>query len=126
LLRSKVLQKTFSTKIRLGDHILSTNPDCDSNVCSLPYQEYSVVQAIIHPLYGVGGKFRNDIAILQLDFPAQLNRSLMLCPACLVVLSVAATNQLVNKVALVASTRLVNFQASAAIYLSADLQQILT
>jgi hypothetical protein len=65
--------KKFSTKIRLGDHILSTNPDCDSNVCSLPYQEYGIVQAIIHPLYGVGGKFRNDIAILQLDFPAQLN-----------------------------------------------------
>jgi len=51
----------------------------------------------------------------------------MLCPACLVVLSVAVTNQLVNKVALVAaSTRLVNFQTSAAIYLSADLQRILT
>jgi hypothetical protein len=50
----------------------------------------------------------------------------MLCLACLVVLSVAATNQLVNKVALVAGTRLVNFQASAAICLSADLQRILT
>jgi len=51
----------------------------------------------------------------------------MLCPACLVVLSVAVTNQLVNKVALVAAgTRLVNFQTSAAIYLSADLQRILT
>jgi hypothetical protein len=34
---------------------------------------------------------------------------------------VAATNQLTNKVALVASTRLVNFQASAATLLSADL-----
>ena len=41
----------------------------------------------------------------------------MLCPVCLVVLSVAATNQLVNKVVLVAGTRLVNFQTSAAIYL---------
>jgi hypothetical protein len=45
----------------------------------------------------------------------------MLCPASLVVLSVAAVNQLQNMVALVAGTRLVNFQASAAIYLSADL-----
>ncbi len=34
---------------------------------------------------------------------------------------VAATNQQTNKVALVAGTRLVNFQASAATYLSADL-----
>jgi hypothetical protein len=39
---------------------------------------------------------------------------------------VAATNQLANSVALVAGTRLVNFQASAAILLSADLHQILT
>jgi hypothetical protein len=34
---------------------------------------------------------------------------------------VAATNQRTNKVALVAGTRLVNFQARAATYLSADL-----
>ena len=34
---------------------------------------------------------------------------------------VAATNQRTNKVALVAGTRLVNFQASAATLLSADL-----
>ncbi len=33
----------------------------------------------------------------------------------------AATNQLENKVALVAGTRLVNFQTSAAIYLPADI-----
>ena len=45
----------------------------------------------------------------------------MLDQACLLVLSVAAANQLVNNVALVAGTRLVNFQASAATYLSADL-----
>ncbi len=47
----------------------------------------------------------------------------MLCPACLVVPSVAAVNQLVNKVALVAGTRLVNFQASAATYLSCDIDK---
>jgi hypothetical protein len=35
----------------------------------------------------------------------------------------SAANQLLNKVALVAGTRLVNFQASAATYLSADLFQ---
>jgi hypothetical protein len=33
----------------------------------------------------------------------------------------SAANQLLNKVALVVGTRLVNFQASAATYLSADL-----
>jgi len=49
----------------------------------------------------------------------------MLCPACLVVLSVSSANQLANSVALVVGTRLVNFQASAAIFLSADLQRIL-
>jgi hypothetical protein len=35
----------------------------------------------------------------------------------------SAANQLQNKVALVAGTRLVNFQASAATYLSADLRR---
>jgi len=49
----------------------------------------------------------------------------MLCPACLVVLSLTTTNQLANSMALVAGTRLVNFQASAAIFLSVDLQGIL-
>jgi hypothetical protein len=38
----------------------------------------------------------------------------------------AATNQLVNMMALVAGTRLINFQASAAILLSADLLRIYT
>ncbi len=50
-------------------------------------------------------------------------RSLMLCPACLLVLSVVVTNQQANKVALVASTRLVNLKASAANLLSVDLLQ---
>ncbi len=40
----------------------------------------------------------------------------MLCPACLLVLSMAATNQLANNVALVAGTRLVNLKASAATF----------
>ncbi len=40
----------------------------------------------------------------------------MLCPACLLVLSMAATNQLANNVALVAGTRLVNSKASAATF----------
>ncbi len=41
----------------------------------------------------------------------------MLCRACLLVLSMAATNQLANNVALVAGTRLVNLKASAATFL---------
>ncbi len=40
----------------------------------------------------------------------------MFCPACLLVLSMAATNQLSNNVVLVAGTRLVNSKASAATY----------
>ena len=40
----------------------------------------------------------------------------MLCPACLLVLSMAATNQLANNMALVAGTRLVNSKASAATF----------
>jgi hypothetical protein len=38
----------------------------------------------------------------------------------------SAANQLLYKVALVAGTRLVNFQASAATYLSADLLRLQT
>ena len=50
----------------------------------------------------------------------------MLCPACLVVLSLSAANQLANSMALVVGTRSVNFQASAVVFLSADLLRILT
>jgi hypothetical protein len=50
----------------------------------------------------------------------------MLCPTCLVVFSLSAANQLANSMALAASTRLVNIQASAAIFLTADLLRILT
>jgi hypothetical protein len=69
----KFFKIQFRTKIRLGDHILSSNPDCFSNVCSLPYQEYSVAQAMIHPFYKAGGFLWNDIAVLQLDRLAQQN-----------------------------------------------------
>jgi hypothetical protein len=43
----------------------------------------------------------------------------------LAVLSLSEANQLANSMALVAGTILVNFQASAAIFLPADLLQIL-
>ena len=42
----------------------------------------------------------------------------MLCPACLLVLSMAATNHLANNVALVAGTRFVNSKASAATFVT--------
>ncbi len=42
----------------------------------------------------------------------------MLCTACLLVLSVASTNQLINKVELVAGTRIVNLRTSAAIFVN--------
>jgi len=46
---------------------------------------------------------------------------MLLCPACQLVLSVAATNQLANRVVLLASTILVTLRASAATLLSDDL-----
>jgi hypothetical protein len=55
-----------------------------------------------------------------------LYRSLMLCPACLVVLSLATKKSAGKYGGASSQQRLVNFQASAAICLSADLLWIFT
>ncbi len=52
-------------------------------------------------------------------------RSLILCPACLFVLSLSSANQLTNSMELVADTRLINLGASAAILILANLLRIL-
>ena len=60
----------FSTKVRLGDHTLSTDPDCSpSGFCAPSYQEFKIIKAIPHRDYG--SNFENDIALLVLDKPAK-------------------------------------------------------
>jgi hypothetical protein len=55
----------FSTKIRLGDHTLSTDEDCYHEACAPRYQEFGIARAVPHQSYKTYEK--DDIAILILD-----------------------------------------------------------
>ena len=61
----------FRTTVRVGEHKLSTNPDCTSDdkdaICAEPPQDYKIAKIIFHPKYNTPNPFRNDIAILQLN-----------------------------------------------------------
>ncbi len=61
----------FSTKIRLGEHTLSTVEDCSPGICAPRFQEFSIVKAIPHQLYK--NFSYHDIAILIMDQPAREN-----------------------------------------------------
>ncbi len=64
-----MLISKFRTKIRLGDHTLSSEEDCYAGVCAPRYQEFSITKVIPHQLYGKLDE--NDIAILILDKDAR-------------------------------------------------------
>ena len=58
----------YRSHIRLGDHTVGTDPDCDSEICAEPHQQFSVVSAIPHPDYDKNTN-SHDIAIIKLDRP---------------------------------------------------------
>ena len=63
----------FRTTVRVGEHKLSTNPDCTSDdkdaICAEPPQDYKIAKIIFHPKYNTPNPFRNDIAILEIGIP---------------------------------------------------------
>lgn len=76
--------------VRLGEHRLSSNIDCglDPNqpsnsepICNDTPQDFDIEEIIFHPDYGVPHVFRNDIALLRLNRPA--NFSDFVQPICL-------------------------------------------
>lgn len=72
------------TFVRVGETDLSTAVDCnfddDEHDCADPYQDIPVAQFITHPNYS-SSKKKNDIALIKLTKPAQLNDNVN--PICL-------------------------------------------
>ncbi|XP_063880605.1 CLIP domain-containing serine protease HP8-like [Scylla paramamosain] len=68
--------------VRLGEHTLNTAVDCEKGLCAPPPQNIPVEQIITHPEYESPCKECNDIALLRLSRPAQLN-PLHVVPICL-------------------------------------------
>lgn len=60
--------------VRLGEHKLSTEQDCDANnKCSAPVQDILIEKATKHEKYSNAKKI-NDIAILRLATPADTTK----------------------------------------------------
>lgn len=71
------------TTVRVGEHRLSTNPDCvpDKSSCADPPQDIKISKIIFHPKYNTPNPFRNDIALLKLSQPVVENAYVI--PVCL-------------------------------------------
>ena len=66
--------------VRLGEHTLFKEQDCEQGLCAPRPQDIPVEQIISHPQYGSQCKECNDIALLRLSRPAQMNpRKCILC-----------------------------------------------
>ncbi|XP_050716077.1 serine protease 7-like [Eriocheir sinensis] len=68
--------------VRLGEHSLDTDPDCQQNLCAPTPQDIPVEQVIVHPQYRSPCRTCNDIALLRLARPATLH-PLHVVPICL-------------------------------------------
>ncbi|XP_065372231.1 transmembrane protease serine 9-like [Calliphora vicina] len=70
--------------VRLGEHDLSTNPDCRrkgrKNVCSPVVEDFGVEKIITHPKYNERRRI-NDIALVKLDRNVDFKRHIK--PVCL-------------------------------------------
>lgn len=82
--------------VRLGEHNLSTDPDCDKDadgmvvVCAERYQDFGIESTHFHPNYS-RLEFRNDIALLRLNGNANLIQNVR--PVCLPIGSASILNQ---------------------------------
>lgn len=52
--------------VRLGEHNINTDPDCEFDVCADPLQDYTPSELIVHKDYGKP-QFKNDISLIRLD-----------------------------------------------------------
>ncbi|KAK8742368.1 hypothetical protein OTU49_001831 [Cherax quadricarinatus] len=67
--------------VRLGEHTLQQNPDCEKRLCAPTPQDIAVERIISHPDYRKPCSECNDIALLRLAHPAILN-PLHVVPIC--------------------------------------------
>ncbi|XP_026315084.1 phenoloxidase-activating factor 1-like [Hyposmocoma kahamanoa] len=68
------------TSVRLGEHDIRTNPDCQLRVCAPKVQDRNIKISKRHPQFDKP-PFHNDIAILELEFPVEINN--YVTPICL-------------------------------------------
>lgn len=61
-------------QVRLGDHDLRTDKDCEDESCLDPVQDIDIEKKIKHPNYNPGKK-TNDIALLKLKTPADITKN---------------------------------------------------
>ena len=67
----KLIILNFRKSVRLGEHTLSTDIDCnnDTGICNEKPQDFDIEEIIFHPEYGKPKVFRNDIDLLRLAKP---------------------------------------------------------
>lgn len=58
--------------VRLGEHDIRTNPDCQLRVCAPKVQDRHIKISKKHPQFDKP-PFHNDIAILELESPVEIN-----------------------------------------------------
>ncbi|XP_059053399.1 CLIP domain-containing serine protease HP8-like isoform X2 [Achroia grisella] len=68
------------TSVRLGEHDTETDPDCQMSICAPKVQDRKVKTVKQHPLFNKPA-FHNDIAILELATPVEIND--YVAPICL-------------------------------------------
>ncbi|XP_069945451.1 serine protease easter [Cherax quadricarinatus] len=73
---------TTLESVRVGEHTLNINPDCEKGVCAPAPQDILVERIISHPDYKKPCNKCNDIALLRLSRPAVLN-PIHVVPICL-------------------------------------------
>jgi len=67
--------------VRVGEHDLASEQDCQSGVCSPDPQDMKVRKIVFHPSYGKPNAFQNDIAVISLEEEVQQNDFVI--PICL-------------------------------------------
>ncbi|XP_068618859.1 melanization protease 1-like [Battus philenor] len=68
------------TAVRAGEYDIRTNPDCQLKVCAPPLQDRRVKSVRSHASFNKP-PFHNDIAVVELDYPLELND--YVAPICL-------------------------------------------
>ncbi|XP_041969294.1 serine protease 7-like [Aricia agestis] len=66
--------------VRIGEFDTRTNPDCQLSMCAPPVQDRKIKHIIIHPEFNKP-PYHNDIAIVEMDNPVELNE--YVTPLCL-------------------------------------------
>ena len=59
---------SFSVSVCLGEHNLTSNPDCEWTDCAEPFIEVAVEKSIVHEEYEANDtNYRHDIALIRLN-----------------------------------------------------------